>query len=159
MSILQKLGIQRLGMQRLGETRRARHARTSMRRRPGCKAAGAFSLAAAAALTLSACTSEAATLDVAPQAAQATASMIIDVRTPEEFAQGHLDGAVNIPVELPSFTAQIQALDPDASYLVYCRSGRRADVAIDYMQSLGMEASNLGSLEAAARATGVPVVR
>jgi phage shock protein E len=59
--------------------------------------------------------------------------MLIDVRTPAEFAEGHLDGAVNIPVELPTFTAQVDLLDPDMDYLVYCRTGRRADVAIEYM--------------------------
>jgi phage shock protein E len=86
-------------------------------------------------------------------------TMLIDVRTPAEFAEGHLDGAVNIPVELPTFTAQVALLDPDVDYLVYCRTGRRAEIAIEYMDTLGMTTTNLGSLEAASAATGVRVVR
>lgn len=86
-------------------------------------------------------------------------TMLIDVRTPAEFAEGHLDGAVNIPVELPTFAAQVDLLDPDMEYLVYCRTGRRADVAIQYMAPLGFTTTNLGSLEDASEATGVRIVR
>ena len=86
-------------------------------------------------------------------------TMLIDVRTPGEFAEGHLDGAVNIPVELSTFTAQVALLDPDMDYLVYCRSGRRADVAIAYMDTLGLTSTNLGSVESASSATGIRVVR
>jgi phage shock protein E len=86
-------------------------------------------------------------------------TMLIDVRTPAEFAEGHLDGAVNIPVELPTFTEQVALLDPDVEYLVYCRSGRRADVAIEYMDTLGLSSENLGSVESASAATGIRVVR
>lgn len=85
--------------------------------------------------------------------------MLIDVRTPAEFAEGHLDGAVNIPVELPTFAAQVALLDSDMDFLVYCRSGRRADVAIAYMDTLGMTSTNLGSVEAASTATGIRIVR
>jgi rhodanese-related sulfurtransferase len=86
-------------------------------------------------------------------------TMLIDVRTPAEFAEGHLDGAVNVPVELPTFTAQVALLDPTMDYLVYCRTGRRADIAIDSMESLGFTATNLGSVDAASSATGIRVVR
>lgn len=85
-------------------------------------------------------------------------TMLIDVRTPAEFAEGHLDGAVNIPVELPTFAAQVALLDPGVDYLIYCRTGRRADLAIQYMEPLGFTTTNLGSLEDASRATGVRVV-
>jgi len=84
--------------------------------------------------------------------------MLIDVRTPAEFAEGHLDGAVNLPVELPTFPDQVAMLDPDMEYLVYCRTGRRAGIAIDHMETLGLTASNLGSVEAASEATGVRIV-
>jgi phage shock protein E len=86
-------------------------------------------------------------------------TMLIDVRTPAEFAEGHLDGAVNIPVELPTFTAQVALLDPDVDYLVYCRTGRRAEIAIEFMDTLGMTTTNLGSLEAASATTGIRVIR
>jgi phage shock protein E len=87
------------------------------------------------------------------------AGTLIDVRTPQEFAEGHLEGAINIPVELPTFAAQVAELDPDVEYLVYCRSGRRADVALDLMGSIGLSGVNLGSVEQASTATGISIVR
>lgn len=86
-------------------------------------------------------------------------TVLIDVRTPAEFNEGHLDGAVNVPVELSTFTDQVALLDPDVEYLVYCRSGRRAEIAIEYMETLGLRAENLGSVEAASSAIGIRVVR
>ena len=62
---------------------------------------------------------------------------IIDVRTPQEFAEGHLPGAVNIDVSSPDFTAQVSGLDPSAPYAVYCRSGNRSAAALAEMGSLG----------------------
>ncbi len=84
-------------------------------------------------------------------------TVLIDVRTPQEFETGHLEGALNLPVELVAFPDQVAALDPDAEYLVYCRSGRRADIAVEYMTGLGLEARNLGSVAEASAETGVPV--
>ncbi|MEN9306064.1 MAG: hypothetical protein RLY76_1332, partial [Actinomycetota bacterium] len=48
--------------------------------------------------------------------------VIVDVRTPEEFAAGHLQGAVNLDVSASTFDSQIAALDKDVVYAVYCRS-------------------------------------
>lgn len=61
----------------------------------------------------------------------------IDVRTAEEFATGHIEGAINIPVE--QISAKIHQLigDKDAPIHLYCRSGRRADVALTELQKLG----------------------
>lgn len=70
-------------------------------------------------------------------AAASPGTVIIDVRTPEEFAAGHVEGALNIPVEFPDFAAQISALDPNATYAVYCRSGNRSAAATQQMASLG----------------------
>jgi rhodanese-related sulfurtransferase len=85
-------------------------------------------------------------------------TIIIDVRTPEEFAQGHLDGAVNLDVESGEFEAGLADLDPSASYAVYCRSGRRSALAADVMAQNGFDdVADLGSLDAAASATGLPV--
>lgn len=86
-------------------------------------------------------------------------TVLIDVRTPGEFAEGHLEGAVNIPVELATFADRVALLDPGVDYLVYCRSGRRADVAMAYMDTLGLTSTNLGSVAEASSATGVRVVR
>lgn len=118
-------------------------------------------LAAALVATLGTATACSTAEDTGMSAAEALPAntMLIDVRTPAEFAEGHLDGAVNIPVELPTFAAQVDLLDPDMEYLVYCRTGRRADVAIQYMTPLGFTTTNLGSLEDASAETGVRIVR
>ncbi|WP_297081371.1 rhodanese-like domain-containing protein [uncultured Demequina sp.] len=66
---------------------------------------------------------------------------IIDVRTPEEFAQGHLPGAVNINLQHAGFAEAIGELDADASYAVYCRSGNRSRGAIEVMTAAGIDAT------------------
>ena len=63
---------------------------------------------------------------------------IVDVRTPEEFAQGHIEGAVNIPVEYADFTDQVSQLDADGTYAVYCRSGNRSQAAVAGMSEVGI---------------------
>jgi phage shock protein E len=62
---------------------------------------------------------------------------ILDVRTPQEFAQGHLPGAVNIDVSSPDFRERIGQLDPTAPYAVYCRSGNRSAAAVAQMTEAG----------------------
>jgi len=71
------------------------------------------------------------------QAAQSPGTVIIDVRTPEEFNSGHVQGALNIPVEAPDFAAQVTALDTSATYAIYCRSGNRSAVATAEMGAMG----------------------
>lgn len=63
---------------------------------------------------------------------------IIDVRTPAEFADGHIAGAVNIPVQQPDFSERVARLDPKATYAVYCRSGNRSKAAVAQMQGAGI---------------------
>lgn len=63
---------------------------------------------------------------------------IIDVRTPEEFSEGHLAGAVNIPVQGTDFAARIARLDPAGTYAVYCRSGNRSKPAVAAMKEAGI---------------------
>jgi rhodanese-related sulfurtransferase len=78
-------------------------------------------------------------------AAQAPETVILDVRTPAEFAEGHIAGAVNIDVQSPDFTSQVAALDPNVPYAVYCRSGNRSQVALDLMAQMGItDAYHLG---------------
>lgn len=76
-----------------------------------------------------------------PSAAQAVAMLaartVIDVRTPAEFAAGHVAGAQNIDVEAADFGTKIAALDKTAPYLVYCRSGRRSAIAASQMAAAG----------------------
>lgn len=55
---------------------------------------------------------------------------VLDVRTPEEFAEGHIKGAVNIDFNDDAFEAKIAALDPAKPYLVHCASGGRSGQAM-----------------------------
>lgn len=85
--------------------------------------------------------------------------VVIDVRTPGEFAEGHLAGAINLDVESGAFEQGLSELDPSQSYIVYCRSGRRSAIATALMADRGFaDVADLGSLEQAAEATGLPVV-
>jgi phage shock protein E len=62
---------------------------------------------------------------------------ILDVRTPEEFAEGHIEGAVNIDHGSPGFGDIVGELDKDATYAVYCRSDNRSGQAVQRMLSEG----------------------
>lgn len=63
--------------------------------------------------------------------------VVLDVRTPDEFNAGHLEGATMIDFYEADFAAQIAELDRDVPYLLYCRSGNRSGSAADLMQDLG----------------------
>lgn len=83
---------------------------------------------------------------------------VIDVRTPAEYAAGHLEGAVNIELGSATFGSRIAALDPAASYVLYCRSGSRSAQAAAEMASLGVDdVVDAGGLEQAAAMTGLAV--
>ncbi len=62
---------------------------------------------------------------------------VIDVRTPEEYAAGHVEGAVNIDAGAEDFREQLDALPRDQYYVVYCATGRRAALAVAAMRDLG----------------------
>lgn len=61
----------------------------------------------------------------------------VDVRTPGEFMTGHIQGAQNIDFESGSFESDIAALDKNATYAVYCRSGNRSGQAVAIMHDAG----------------------
>lgn len=63
---------------------------------------------------------------------------ILDVRTAEEYAAGHIPGAVNLPVQSADFGARVSALDPAGTYAVYCRSGNRSQPAVAAMAAAGI---------------------
>ena len=84
---------------------------------------------------------------------------MIDVRTPEEYAAGHVDGAININVEGSSFSTDIAALDKNGAYALYCHSGRRSALAADQMAQAGFtKITNLKGGIADLQAAGAPVV-
>ena len=86
---------------------------------------------------------------------------VIDVRTPAEFATGHLEGALNIDIEGADFATQLETLDKTANYVVYCRSGNRAGRAVEIMPGYGFTGTltNAGGVDAASQATGLAVVQ
>ncbi|NND75776.1 MAG: rhodanese-like domain-containing protein [Ilumatobacter sp.] len=65
--------------------------------------------------------------------------VILDVRTPEEFAEGHIDGAVMIDFYRADFADELAKLDPDVPYVLYCRSGNRSGQTAAMMDQLGFE--------------------
>ena len=85
-------------------------------------------------------------------------NVVLDVRTADEFAQGHLHGAVNIDVNAPDFAQKVGALNKKATYLVLCRSGRRSEQACTTMAGLGFSRLyNLDGGISAWTASGKPV--
>ena len=71
------------------------------------------------------------------QKSQESSVTVIDVRTAGEFNQGHLANALNIDVEAGEFESEIANLDKNATYAVYCRSGRRSSIAAEKMANAG----------------------
>jgi phage shock protein E len=81
---------------------------------------------------------------VSPRDAVAQADLVVDVRSPSEYASGHLDKAINIPVdELDGRLAELDAAlggDRAKKVVVYCASGRRSDSARALLQKAGFGA-------------------
>jgi rhodanese-related sulfurtransferase len=63
--------------------------------------------------------------------------VILDVRTPEEFAPKHVRGAANVDYSAPGFEDRIAGFDRNLTYLVYCQGGRRSAQAADAMADAG----------------------
>lgn len=63
--------------------------------------------------------------------------VLLDIRTPEEFFSGRIDGALNIDFYSSSFLDEVNALDKNRVYLIYCRTGSRTSQAVKFMESLG----------------------
>ena len=62
--------------------------------------------------------------------------VIIDVRTPGEFAEEHIENATNIDFYSEAFRDMLNTLDKNKTYLIYCRSGARSGSALDIMAEL-----------------------
>jgi len=65
--------------------------------------------------------------------------VILDVRTPEEFESGHIEGAININYHTDTFIEDLNKLDKNKSYLVYCRTGRRSGDTVGIMTKQGFK--------------------
>ena len=66
-------------------------------------------------------------------------AILVDVRTRKELAEGQMNGAIHLDFFDSNFQAQINRLDKDKHYFVYCRSGRRSLHACRAMQNIGIE--------------------
>lgn len=86
------------------------------------------------------------------------ARLIIDVRSPEEYANRHLEGAINMDYNGPDFSAQVRTLPSGDSYTVYCNAGGRAGRAAARMKALGFSDVTSYGIIGASVATGAPVV-
>jgi phage shock protein E len=100
----------------------------------------------------------AAAAAVATQAAKTgTAVTYVDVRSAEEWAQGHVAGAIHIPVEqMPERWTELAALK-DKPVVLYCQSGGRAAAALQVLQQHGFTAAVNGGGLAGLQAQGVAV--
>ena len=86
-------------------------------------------------------------------------ALIVDVRTPEEFADGHYPGAINIPHETILDGLNQLGVTQVTPVILYCRSGNRSGQAEQALQEKGFtEATNAGGLEALLIAAGEQAV-
>ena len=90
------------------------------------------------------------------QEKQDPALFVLDVRSPEEFATGHVPGAVNIPYD--QVASRLAAIPKDKDVVLYCRSGRRAAIAAGVLEQNGYKQLRLmqGDMPAWEQA-GLPV--
>ena len=122
--------------------------------RIGHRAVAAPIIFAALALFVGACGDSDSDTAGAPAPGEASAevaleeeAVVIDVRTPEEYAEGHVEGAELIDVQSAEFASQIADLDPEAQYVVYCRSGNRSAAAAAQMRDADLDVLDGGSLD------------
>lgn len=82
-------------------------------------------------------------------ALKARGAQIVDVRTPEEFGGGHIDGAINLPVQ--TLDANLKRLRKDRPVITCCASGMRSASAKALLERHGFEAVNGGPWASLAR--------
>ena len=97
------------------------------------------------ALALASCSSSTGALEtVSPEAAaEAIAdnpnAIILDIRTAEEHFAGTIEGSINLDFYAPDFATQLDKLDKDADYVMYCNSGNRSGEAMDIFADLAFQ--------------------
>ena len=86
-------------------------------------------------------------------------ALLIDVRTPEEFSAGHLENAINVPLQNISSISSV-APDKNTVLYLYCRSGRRVKMAISELRKLGYNnLHDFGGMQEAAEKLKKNIVR
>jgi rhodanese-related sulfurtransferase len=95
----------------------------------------------ASVLLLAGCTTSSTEMDlsVSEFSSKITEAGIItlDVRTPGEFNEGHIEGALLVDFQSGNFENEIESLDKNKTYAVYCRSGNRSGQAVKVMSEAG----------------------
>lgn len=82
------------------------------------------------------------------------------MRTPAEHAHGHLAGSLLLGIQGSTFAADLDELDRDGTYVVYCRTGNRSATAADRMASMGFtEVLDAGAYDDLAEAGAVTTTR
>lgn len=82
----------------------------------------------------------------------AEGAVVIDVRSKSEFASGHIEGAINLPLEVVAEKIATVAPDQDAPVFLHCMSGTRSAMAARKLRALGYkQVFNLGSLARAGK--------
>ncbi len=85
--------------------------------------------------------------------------VILDVRTQEEFGEGHIEGAVMLDFYRDDFADELAKFDPDVPYVLYCRSGNRSSSARAIMADLGFQSvEDVDGGIVGWQAAGLPVV-
>lgn len=85
-------------------------------------------------------------------------AVVLDLRTPEEYAEGHVKGARNIDyLDTALFNNAIAGLDHARTYYVYCRSGRRSHAASEIMEKRGLKTVDMEGGILAWQQAGLPV--
>ncbi|TXH90551.1 MAG: rhodanese-like domain-containing protein [Rhodoferax sp.] len=78
--------------------------------------------------------------------------VVIDVRTPQEYAGGHIAGAINIDHSVIAQEIGKAKVAKDDNVILYCRSGRRSEMAMDVLRKMGYsKAQNFGGMDEAAK--------
>ena len=89
---------------------------------------------------------------------KANSVQLLDVRTPQEYAEGHIYGALNINIQSDDFQQMAEKeLSKDSTILVYCRSGRRSMEAAEMLTKLGYKVVNLKGGIIEWKGDGLPV--
>ncbi len=86
-------------------------------------------------------------------------ALLLDVRTPAEYASGHIAGSTNIDWTAGDYEARFAKLDPKTPVLVYCHSGGRSEQAQEYLVEKGFTVTNLTGGFAAWKKAGYPVAK
>ncbi|MEI6404748.1 MAG: rhodanese-like domain-containing protein [Actinomycetes bacterium] len=95
-------------------------------------------------------------IDASELVALLGSALIVDVREPDEFRSGHVEGAVLMP--LSTVPVRMTELDHDQTYFVICEAGGRSAKACEFLEKQGYDVINVAGGTGFFRSTGLPLV-